>query len=204
MCRALRLHPALECIRVRWRLVRERNVGAPRKVQVEGREAVYSKKVPRIGVRAAHRLWCLRHPREQQNALTLSAAGTYHVGMWRWMVARPPCLREAANEAPERALVRAWKVHAVVARRLTQCALAMSWLACCGLAMGCDDAGKHAVQARVPALAPTADPPTASFDAGDGQKSTAQQTLPNGSLPLKNELARPSVSLLPAVPSSKA
>ena len=119
-------------------------------------------------------------------------------------MARPPCLREAAKEAPERAAVRARAVHAVAWRRLGQSALAMCCLACCGLAMGCDDAGKHAVQARVPALAPTADRPTASFDAGDGQKSTAQQTSPNGALPLRNELARPSGSLLPAVPSSKA
>lgn len=56
--------------------------------------------------------------------------------------------------------------------------------------LGCEDAGKKPVQARVPALSPAA-------------RAAAQAPLELPSLPLTNPLSAPLVSLLPPVPSGK-
>ena len=56
--------------------------------------------------------------------------------------------------------------------------------------VGCEDAGKRPVQARVPALSPAA-------------RAAAQTPLELPSLPLTNPLRAPLVSLLPPVPSGK-
>ena len=66
------------------------------------------------------------------------------------------------------------------------------------LAFGCDDGARRPVQARVPALAPSAiDPP----ETGNTQNAAASgQALPGGAaLPLTNPVARPAASLLPVV-----
>jgi len=66
---------------------------------------------------------------------------------------------------------------------------AMTALFAAGL-VGCEDAGKRPVQARVPALSPAA-------------RAAAQTPLELPSLPLTNPLRAPLVSLLPPVPSGK-
>ena len=75
-----------------------------------------------------------------------------------------------------------------------------------GLACGCDDSGKRPVQARIPAQAPQSIDASAAMAAsnGHGDAASAQTIAGGASLPLTNPAARPSASLLPAIPKSKA
>ena len=123
-------------------------------------------------------VWCLRQPPGWRKALTRGVPGTYH------------------GEMKDRALPAASKPS----RKL---ALFVAVLAC--LAFGCDDAARRPAQARVPASAPAYTDPAPAGDARATPGSSASwQEMPDGTaLPLRNPTARPTISLLPAVLSSK-